>query len=323
MSPLKPFNHCKLKQMGNSQKIQRIFAWRIATAAAFFSLIAFVGPLLAGGPIDDRVAQKLLTMNQSVVQGKPFREALVQLAQRAQLNIWLDRKIDPGADIRVGNVGPTIYNSLKQIAQANKCVVGVVDNVVLVGRPKWVNGVITKQLDQKKQREKTPPMQVDISWPRASTPTDAFLICGGTDSITLPHDLWPQTQWKAIDRDLAKLLIRSQFDSFDVETRSGDVFRSAVDRYLVNRQPRKRKPFDLDEKSLKLTLSEAPVDQVLNQLAMTAGHKLHISPDAAGKAKQRIQMQVENVSMRELVSQVVNKVGLRAMWAGGVLKISE
>ncbi len=152
----------------------------------------------------------------SIVDGKPFREALTGIADEARINLWIDRHVDPTSPVVAGPVGPTVYAAITKIAAQRDCVVMPVKNVLLVGRPEWVDqaasSVLGLQLDDGRAAV------ADIGWEDLTAPGEALqqaaALGAGEVDVTpeLPHDLWPANKWKKIDRRVAATLVLAQFD---------------------------------------------------------------------------------------------------------------
>jgi hypothetical protein len=147
----------------------------------------------------------------SVIDGKPFRDALQQVARQGQVNLLVDRRVDPTAPVSPGSLGPDIYTSIKQIAQQRDCVVMPVSGVLVVGRPEWVDATAASlmMLTQPGDAAAT-----TVNWPTLTTPTEALNRAAGEapGNIALPHDLWPATQWTGIAPQVATTLVLAQFD---------------------------------------------------------------------------------------------------------------
>lgn len=152
----------------------------------------------------------------AVLDGVPFREALERICDPVEINVCLDRHVDPSAAVMSGTVGPTIYSALDKLARQHDCVVMPVCNVVLVGRPKWVDATSAALLAITAQ-ESADDASIEISWPDLTTGRKAFAIAMGKQSadlndVALPHDLWPKQKWSQIDRRVAVALVLAQFD---------------------------------------------------------------------------------------------------------------
>ena len=81
---------------------------------------------------------KLASPMNSVFDGKSFRSAITGIAEQVDLNVWLDRRVDPTAPVKVEASGSTVYGAIEQIAGSRDCVLMPVGNVLLVGRRDWV-----------------------------------------------------------------------------------------------------------------------------------------------------------------------------------------
>jgi hypothetical protein len=156
---------------------------------------------------------KLSTPMNSVFDGKSFRSAISGIADQVGLNIWVDRGVDPTAVVTVGSSGPTVYGALSQIAASRDCVLMPISNVLLIGRPDRVAKLTAAIMTS--PRASTSADLVDVKWGDLTTPTAALNQSTGntSDSFqTLPHDLWPKTEWTQINKDVAVALILGQFD---------------------------------------------------------------------------------------------------------------
>ncbi len=164
----------------------------------------------------------LTTPMTSIQDGKPFREALLAIADQVELNLWLDRKVDPTAPVAAGPVGPTVSAAIEELAARRNCVVMPVANVMLVGRPQWVDATAASLLSL--QVDGNAAAVADISWDMLTTPESALKIAVNDESARvtppLPHDLWPANHWKQIDRRVAVTLVLAQFDRRPVSSES-------------------------------------------------------------------------------------------------------
>ena len=57
---------------------------------------------------------------------------------------------------------------------------------------------------------------IDVDWQELTTPQEALRLVSDAASSpantpTLPHDLWPAVHWQKIERQVAVILILSQF----------------------------------------------------------------------------------------------------------------
>ena len=83
---------------------------------------------------------KLAAPMTSVVDGKSFRDAIQGIADQAELNLCLDRRVDPTTPVNLGEPAqPTVYAAIEKVAAQRDCVVMPVAGVLLVGREEWVD----------------------------------------------------------------------------------------------------------------------------------------------------------------------------------------
>ncbi len=172
-------------------------------------------------------AKRLASPITSVLDEVPFRLSLERISTPAQINLWIDREIDPSSNISPGSVGPTVYEALVKIATERACVVLAIENVVLVGTPDRVDSIADVLMTMSDRTAASGRNKVDVRWARLTTPTEALTAVLGSDLDPLvvpplPHDLWPATTWNAIDRRVAVSLVLAQFGrqmaSFDLPT---------------------------------------------------------------------------------------------------------
>lgn len=137
----------------------------------------------------------------------PLRETLESITAAAQINYWLDRRIDPTQAVSLGTQTSTPYEAIQKAASEAGLSVGAVDNIVVVGRSEWVQSLVAVILS-------TPPSSKvqRISWPEPSTPQAALAQAVPDSDVTLPHDLWGATQWNQLEQRIAAGLICAQFD---------------------------------------------------------------------------------------------------------------
>jgi len=190
---------------------------RSPTRFRSLTLLLLIAPWPSAATADDFAQQsrffaKLSAPMTSIVDGKSFRDGLSGIAKQAQINLWIDRKIDPTAPIEAGSVGQPVFASIQKLAAKRDCAVMPVANVLLVGRPAWVDRTAASVLSLQLKDDQG---NADISWDDLTTPADALAQAAeGSVKVDpeLPHDLWPATNWKQIDRRVAVTLVLAQFD---------------------------------------------------------------------------------------------------------------
>jgi len=195
------------------------FWWRGKTASA-------------GGPLTHSQAfvQRLTVSHTGLVDGRGFREAIRIAASPAgeltePINVWIDRHVNPNAPVSPGPLGPTRYASLSRIAAAADCVCVPLENCVLIGRADWVAVMLERffpvdenRADRERVQRRVAP--IDLQWPDLTTPDEAMQrlrqqlagqSLGYGETVSLPHDLWPEVSMKRIDPRLMAELIAGQF----------------------------------------------------------------------------------------------------------------
>ncbi len=143
----------------------------------------------------------------SATDHKPLRETLFSIASAAQINVWLDRRVDPTQPVSLGAQTATPYEAIRKAADESGLAAAAVDNVVIVGRPAWVQSLVGVILN-------APPSDKlnELSWPEPSTPQSIIAQIASSSSYALPHDLWPAMHWKQLEQTIALRLICAQFD---------------------------------------------------------------------------------------------------------------
>ena len=225
------------------------------------------------------LSRRLLAPMTSVIDGKPFRDALEQVAGGAQVNLCVDRRVDPTSPVSPGVLGPDVYSSIKQIAGQHDCVVMPVATVVLVGRAEWVDATATSLMMLTQSGD---AQAATVSWPTLTTPAEALRHAAGNASvdITLPHDLWPATSWRGVDRRVATALVLAQFDLRLGEETSGDQTLTSVPVEPIQRCRRRYQP-GKHGVVLRQTIEQAdggnalrPAKQSIDVLATATAHRL-------------------------------------------------
>ena len=161
----------------------------------------------------DRFFAILASPMNSLVDGKSFRGAIQGIAEQTQLNVCIDRRVDPTAPVNVGPVGPSVYAAIAKIAATRDCVVMPVAGVLLVGREEWVDTTTDTLLSLPATRVRG--AAAEVRWDDLTTSSDALQQAAGTRvglNQPIPYDLWPETKWKPISRAVAVSLVLAQFD---------------------------------------------------------------------------------------------------------------
>jgi len=193
---------------------------------------------VVAGPVAPELANRLAAPFQTLVEGRPLRELLTQMSEVGGFNLWLDRHIDPDQSVSLPPGPRTLFGTISQAAAAAGHDSAAIGNLVLVGRPEWVASVVAVMLSQPDAYLADAPPKI-ITWPEATTPTEALRIAAGAKPLTdehggdpradlanprpdranprsentelLPHDLWPAVRWQGVSQPLATLLVAAQF----------------------------------------------------------------------------------------------------------------
>lgn len=186
----------------------------------------------SSGPVLPRVAARLSAPLRTSIEGRPVRELLTQLAELAEVNLWIDRRLDPDRLVSLDREPRTLFGAIAAIAEAAGAEAVVVNDLVLVGPPETVHSLLGLLLSA---RDPTPldSPPITLGWPEASTPEEALRHVGGDSAVgeSFPHDLWPAVRWQGISVPLATLLVTAQFDRMPADwqvagssaTRPGEV----------------------------------------------------------------------------------------------------
>ena len=168
----------------------------------------------------------------SLLDGKPFRDALESLASEAGVNLWLDRRVDPSVPVDAGPVGPTVFTAIEKLADSRDCSLMAIERILLVGRESWVDETSAAILSIPEIRLGD---RIDVAWPELTTPQEALKqVAADSDDgpFQLPHDHWPAVNWKQIERQVAIALILAQFaDAEDRTDKPGGNSRRITRRY--------------------------------------------------------------------------------------------
>jgi hypothetical protein len=159
----------------------------------------------------DPIFAKLSAPMKAIADGKSFRSAIEDIAKQADINIWIDRQVDPTAPVFAGPLGPSVFAAIAGIAQQRDCVITPVENVLLVGRQDWVDQTSAQIINA----SKTPSPKIDVSWDAGTSANEATAIIAGKPiqvAPAFPHDIWPAVAWKNVSQVVAFSLVLAQFD---------------------------------------------------------------------------------------------------------------
>jgi len=146
-----------------------------------------------------------------------LRSRLESLEQATGVPHWLDRRVDPDQPVPPVAAGPTIATAYQAVADAAGLASYPVGSVVVVGRPSWVDRVSTVWWTEIKPQRRTGRLPSPTQWDFLTSPSQALEVVATaaglrTESVALPHDLWPSFRVETIDEATLLLLIGAQFD---------------------------------------------------------------------------------------------------------------
>ncbi|WP_345685564.1 hypothetical protein [Novipirellula caenicola] len=275
---------------------------------------------------------RLTATSRAIVDGKPFRSVISELADRVEIPIVLDRHVDPSVNVHVGQIGPTVFAGIQQVAESRGCVVMPVGGVLLVGRPEWVDGTSESILSLSTAPGKAASTKIDVQWPVATTPSEAIRrIATASGQATplreLPHDLWPAANWKSIDSDVATTLVTAQFDHPPLPNGSPSQ-AGAVSKTAASAAKRFTIPYRLDanrtaviaairgvDRQSKLSHSGNEIEITATAAAHRAGIQAFLASQAARQAasvsldKENLTLTLQNTSAREVLEKLAAAAG--------------
>lgn len=157
-------------------------------------------------------------------QDRGLREGLQQLAHAHQIQVWIDRRVDPARRVTVEVTGVPLLEAIREIAQRAGAAAVAIEPVIIVGHPETVLRIAasigrlrgelaaTTHPAARRLRERQA-----VQWPMLATPDDALAAAFRAwridpPPVTLPHDLWPAGELREVDAAMALGLIAGGFD---------------------------------------------------------------------------------------------------------------
>jgi len=180
------------------------------------------------GPVNDKLVAKLAAPYQAIVDGKPLRTLVNDIATAANINFWLDRQVDPDQPVALAAGRRTVFGAISESARSVNLDAVAVGNVVLIGQKERVAALagvlISMPPEWNAANASDGSAWPRIAWPEATTPTDALAIASGLplgQVPELPHDLWQSVQWTGLSPAVATLLITAHFDQMPDDALAG------------------------------------------------------------------------------------------------------
>jgi hypothetical protein len=188
------------------------------------------------------ITAPLLADASIVGDGLTLRGTLTRLSQQSNVYIALDRRLDPGKELGVTELGPQISTSLDLIAKDLGVAWVAAEDVVLVGPSESVQGMATELIGawHSLQNSLEPTNALlksqTVAWPQLTTPQEALNLIAqrwqlDIQGIQLPHDLWPETTMNDVRVTSALGVVLMGFDlGYDIDPMS----RRVLTRPLKN-----------------------------------------------------------------------------------------
>lgn len=334
-----------------------IFFWHVILATLIVGRFSSAADGIETVDLNSPLLSAMRSPVTLIVDGVAFADAVGQIAMADQLNVWIDRGIDPTSPVMLGPLGPTRFQALLTLARSREAIVTVVDNVVLVGRPNAVDRAAA--LMAAALQADTRPVS-SIKWPAATTPDEAMtIIAAKGNARALPHDLWPATSWSNLTPEVAAALVLAQFDaSVSDDSNAGE--SNWMRRYPSESAKLMRSMIrDVDPKpivrtsgrNLAITASskvhraametlltikaDAPkqstssfslratesAEAILRQLTAASNKKLAIDNRAAESARVPITVEASAATVELLIDQVARQAGLTTQWTGDTVTV--
>jgi hypothetical protein len=277
--------------------------------------------------------------------GVSLRAGLEGLAESQHVAIVIDRRVDPGRELKVALHDTPLGSALQIIADGFQLGITRFGSVVFIGPTAGAKRLCPLAAAREKGiRQLSAPVQgvflakKAMAWPDLSTPRaliEQLAEENGLEIVGLervPHDLWAAADLpplRLIDR---LTLILVQFDlTFEVSTDGKQItlmpIPDNVPEAVESVKPANSKAAATTSSSgrgdvtigavriQRLTIQSEPLGSVLRQLAGRLGLILEIDEKAVQAAgislDQGISFRVQNVTVDELFEQLLRNTGLR------------
>ena len=307
--------------------------------------------LCAQSPWDKRVSRD--------VSGAELRDSLDMFTKSQNLCFLLDRRIDPGTilEFRVSN--RTTREACALLADSlglGFCEIGPVAYIGpkdAAAKLNAMRSVQQKYLTASNSSELTKKLSAPISvkTQKLRTPREILTIAAGKSGLTwtnldaIPHDLWPELDFKDVPAaDLFSLLLIGFDKTFKVSSNGMEIsvvaFPDQLDQ-LAQATLKSPKPTQSDTSSkqsnstqstslsklrFSITIQEQKADEVLKSLADKIGLKLEIDNESLRKKgislDKTVSFSVQNASVNKLFQTLLQQVGCKHTITGKTIKIS-
>ncbi|QDV68451.1 hypothetical protein Poly24_21600 [Rosistilla carotiformis] len=163
----------------------------------------------------------------------PLRVVAHRIGETHQINVWIDRRIDPTTPVSLSASAGSLQQTLEAIATQADLEVGYADPIVIVAPQGRAIDAATRILALRSELKELPISVAkrllqphDLDWPRATTPAEIAEQISQTWNVlvagdSLPHDLWDRSALRQIDAGGALVLLAEGFDlvpQYDLQT---------------------------------------------------------------------------------------------------------
>jgi len=283
----------------------------------------------------------------------PLRPAIEGLSRARKVAILIDRRVDPSQKLDVSLKEMPLESALQTIARSRGLDIACLGPVVYLGPPAAVESLCPIAAALEKSVRRLPPAasrkyyQAErLGWEDLATPRElltdlareAGLKITGLELV--PHDLWAAADLPAMPLPDRLALIAVQFDlALRVADRGRRLelvpFSEAIRRagVAVMRSTPKPPTATTAEPPTTLELTridrmavvQKPLGPVLRQLASRLGFELRIDEQAIAAAgislDQKVSVRVENVTVDELLRQLLKPTRLTFHRRGAIVEI--
>lgn len=319
--------------------------------------VSTVGFKPAWGQADDPIAprkripatleQRLNVPSQAIWDGVGVREALTNMTKAVGVAAVLDRRVDPGAEVRFALNGGPLRGEVKRLAEHLKLECTLIGPVVLLGPRNGPSSSASALALREAETAKLPAAaksrwkeERPAGWPERTTPKELLQAAADDAGVRwesldgIPHDLWAAAELPPMTAAARIQLIAGQYDlTFEILEQGAaaklvpfPADLSPVVTLLDAVGPAgKGIQYDDKRKIEKLTVVNKPMIPVLGAIAQSLGLILRIEHDAIEEAgidpHQLVSFEVRAASADDAVKAVLGSSGLMHRRTGPVVSV--
>ncbi len=281
----------------------------------------------------------------------PLRQAVQNLSQARRVAVLVDRRVDPGQKLNLSLRDVSLESALQTIAKSRDLGMARLGSVIYLGPPSSaerlgaVAAAFEKELlHQPPAVKRTYRQTRRLLWADFAAPRDLLAQLAAENGLEIanldavPHDLWAEADLPPLSLVDRLTLIAVQFDlMFNVSDRGVRLELVPIPKELPRlskntraavapRHPPKPAAGSALPPIARVSVQEKPLGPVLEQLAKQLHLELKIDRQAIAAAgvslDQRVSLQVENVSVDELLERLLESSGLKFERRQRVVEIS-